>query len=204
MAWAESPWRLGATPRAQSRVAGRANQLPDQPADQCDQRLFAATKAGDGHCLRIDPLQRERMSGLFGERRHKRQLRPAVAFAERWMAFNSARKCAALSAKASASNPERFFCFARLAKSRPISRSKFSGSRRNFRPHRPQSPGPGVHVLEQVPVNGAQVAAIEFSGWQGLGEPLRGRFSLKEIQVRLGAQVRPVLEDGRPRIAIRV
>jgi hypothetical protein len=35
----------------------------------------------------------------------------------------------------------------------------------------------------KVPVNGAQVAAVEFSGWQGLGEPLRGRFFLKEIQV---------------------
>jgi hypothetical protein len=65
-------------------------------------------------------------------------------------------------------------------------------------PHRPQCPGPGVHVLEQVPVNGAQVAAVEFSERQGLGEPLRGRLFLKEIQVRLGAQACAVLEDGRP------
>src|SRR5277367_1277817 len=42
-------------------------------------------------------------------------------------------------------------------------------------PHGSRRPGPGVHVLEQVPMNGAQVTGVEFAGWQRLGEPLRGR-----------------------------
>src|SRR5437763_407820 len=53
-------------------------------------------------------------------------------------------------------------------------------------------------------MNGAQVAGVEFAGRQRLGEPLRGRLFLEEIQVCLRTQARAVLQDGRSGIAIGV
>jgi hypothetical protein len=65
-------------------------------------------------------------------------------------------------------------------------------------PYRSQCPRPGVYVLKQVPMNGAQVAEVEFAGRQGLGEALRGRFFLKKIQVSLGVQARAILRTVVP------
>ena len=55
-------------------------------SDQRGQRFLAAAKTLDSrveHGVRINPFQSKTMPGLLGKRRHKGQLGPAVAFAER-------------------------------------------------------------------------------------------------------------------------
>jgi hypothetical protein len=61
-------------------------RLLDESSDQRGQRFLAAAKTLDsrvGHGVGINPFQSKTMPGLLGKRRHKGQLGPAVAFAER-------------------------------------------------------------------------------------------------------------------------
>ena len=72
------------------------------------------------------------MSGLCGERRRKRQLRPTVAFAE-WMdGVQLPKKVRRFFGEGVRFKAGEILCFARSAKSRPFRGLNSQGSRRNF------------------------------------------------------------------------
>jgi hypothetical protein len=68
----------------------------------------------------------------------------------------------------------------------------------------PDPPGPRIHILEQMPVNGPIMPVAQAARRNVLVGTRAGNFLLEGIEPGLVAQPEAILEDGRARITVWV
>jgi hypothetical protein len=65
-------------------------------------------------------------------------------------------------------------------------------------------PGPLVHVLKQVAMNGLEMRKIRIARWNALSRSLSGHVALEGVQLRSILDAEPVTKNGRSGINVRI